>query len=405
MSADPAYAPLEIAALRVGTRPHALVRRLSRATLALFTSSLFGLLVLSLIYPHQSMAPSWAVVPVGLALMASVATAAGALLAQLACWIGPFARGRLSVREDGVWSSGLRSRFIARDDIAAAWVLREPAGASVELRLRNGDVFSAATATMDEATAVLDAAGVDPARRALRMPLGGAAANLGVGLAVLLHPPSAALGFLVISLFIAFVVAAVQLLAPPLVAVGSDGLSVGDGRRAWFVPFDEIGAVEYGRGDLTLRLRDGRVRRISTLGTREARREALFARITAGVEAARAPLDLSTRLTALDRNGRSVEEWRASLRQLAEARDGYRQTGLSRDEVEAALDDPRSGPDRRIGAAYALAAMDPGAASTRVRVVAETVAHEPVRIALERAAAGELDEEVVDAADEGRAKG
>jgi hypothetical protein len=37
--------------------------------------------------------------------------------------------------------------------------------------------------------------------------------------------------------------------------------------------------------------------------------------------------------------------------------------------------------------------------------VAETVAHEPVRIALERAAAGELDEDVVDAADEGRAKG
>ena len=324
--------------------------------------------------------------------------------------------------ETGVQATGLRSRFIPRDDIAAAWVLREPSGAIVELRRRNGDVFSATTATMEEATAVLDAAGVDPARRALRMPLGGAAANLGVGLAASLpascvssmiaggiamafNPPSAAVGFLVIVLFTAFVLGAVGLLAPPVVAVGSDGLSVGEGRRAWFVTFDEIAAVESRRGDITLLLRDGRLRRISTLGTSEARREALHARITAGVEAARAPLDLSSRLGALDRNGRSAEEWREALRRLAAARDGYRQTGLTRDEVEAALEDPRSSPDRRIGAAYALAAMDPGAASTRVRVVAETVAHEPVRIALERAAAGELDEEVADAAEEGRGKG
>lgn len=422
MSADPAWPSLELAARRVGTRYHALVRHLTRATVALVTFSMSGLLVLSLIYPRQSAAPPWALIPVGLALMASVATAAAALLAQITCWIGPLARGRLSVGEAGVQATGLRSRFIPRDDIEAAWVLREPSGAIVELRRRNGDVFSATTATMEEATSVLDAAGVDPARRALRMPLGGAAANLGVGLAASLpascvssmigggiamafDPPSAAVGFLVIVLFTAFVVGAVGLLAPPVVAVGSDGLSVGEGRRAWFVTFDEIAAVESRRGDITLLLRDGRFRRISTLGTGEARREALHARITAGVEAARAPLDLSARLGALDRNGRSAEEWREALRRLAAARDGYRQTGLTRDEVEAALEDPRSSPDRRIGAAYALAAMDPGAASTRVRVVAETVAHEPVRIALERAGAGELDEEVADAAEEGRERG
>ncbi len=88
MSADPAQPPLEIAARRVGTRHHALVRHLTRATVALVTFSMSGLLVLSLIYPRQSMAPPWALIPVGLALIASVATAAAALLAQIACVAG-----------------------------------------------------------------------------------------------------------------------------------------------------------------------------------------------------------------------------------------------------------------------------------------------------------------------------
>ena len=421
MSTDPAVPALEVAARRVGTRPHALVRSLTRATLALVTTGLSALTVLSLIYPQQSMAPRWAVVPVGLALMASVATAAAALAAQLACWIGPLARGRLAVTPAGVAVTGLRDRFIARDDIDAAWILHEPQSAQIELRLRNGDVFNATT-TPEAATAVLDAAGVDAARRALRMPLGSAAATLGLtlgaslpasclaavlgdGLGVALHIPSAVVGFLIIGLFAAFVLAAVLSLAPPAVAVGSDGLSVGEGRRAWFVTFDEVVAATHGPGAITLHLRDGRLRRISTLGTSEARRAALHARIATGLEAARAPLDLSARLAALDRNGLSAADWGASLRRLADARDGYRQTKLSRDEVQSALEDPRSSPERRIGAAFTLAAMDAGLAGTRVRVVAETVAHEPVRIALEQAAAGELDEAVLDAAREGQERG
>ncbi len=421
MRVDWASIPLVLPAQKVGTRLHALVRRLTAATFAVAGGSLSLLFVLTWLYPISSDAPAWATISAGLGIMAAVALAAAALLAQGMCWIGPLGRGQLTVGPEGVLARGLRTQWIPRADIDAAWILREGDRCQVELRLKNGDVFSAVT-TPEEATAVLDAVGVDASRRALRMPLGSVATNLGIGLAAafpascvsamlggatvgVIPMPSAALGFLIIALFVALIVGAVRFVAPPTVAVGSDGLAVGTGRGAWFAAFDTIRAVEVRRADLTLHLHDGRLRRISTLGTQEARRRALYERIVAGLAAAQAPRDLSARLGALDRNGRTVEAWRAALTELAAARDGYRQTGLTREEVRAALEDPRSTPERRIGATFVLAAMDAPLAGSRVRIVAETVAHEPVRRALEQAAAGEMDEDVLDAVQAAQTRG
>ncbi len=369
-------------------------------------------MIVAWIYPSQSHTPPVVSLGLGVAFFATVATTLAALVAQLACWIGPRSHAALSVDASGVRTA---SRLIPVASVESAWTLREPDGARVELHLDNGDVFGASVDTPEAAAAVLDAAGVDPSRRAMRMPLGGAAARIGLAfvtaipvacsssvvavvIAEALHLHSEALGFLLFTLFTVALAGAVRLLAPPVVSVGRDGLSVRGGYNAWFVPFDQIRHVVYGRNEVTLLLRDGRSRRIATYGATPARREALSARIAAGVEEARAPLDLSARLTMLDRNGRSVEEWRAALAGLAEDATEPRQTGLTRDEVQAALDDPHTSPERRIGAAYALAAMDPDEGVTRVRVVAETVAHEPVRVALEQAADGTLDEASLDAA-------
>lgn len=415
MSED-AAPPLVVEARRVGTRPHAWVRRLSRSTVALLTTTFAAMIVLSWIYPTESQMPLALSIGLGVAFLTAMATAAAALIAQLACWIGPRSHAALALDASGVRTS---SRLIPAASIESAWTLREPDGARVELQLDNGDVFGATVDTPEAAAAVLDAAGVDPSRRALRMPLGGAAARIGLGLvaaipaacassavalavAGVLNLPSAALGFLIFTLFTVALAAAVRFFAPPVVSVGRDGLSVRGGYSSWFVSFGEIGQVVYGRNEVTLLLRDGRSRRIATYGATPARREALYARIAASVEASGAPLELSVRLAALDRNGRPVEEWRAALAGLAVARDGYRQTGLTRDEVQGALDDPNTSPERRIGAAYALAAMDPHEGVTRVRVVAETVAHEPVRVALEKAAEGELDEASLEAASKER---
>lgn len=416
---DPDAAPVTLDCRRVGVLPHALVRRLTLATAALATAGFAVLFALSLAYPSEALAPAWGTLTAGFALLASLGTGAGALLAQIACWIGPLARGRVTAGPADVRVASWRTREVPRAAIDAAWVLREPDGARAELRLRNGDVLSASVGSEEAAHALLDAAGLDPSRRALRMPLGGALTSLGLGaaaslpaslvaaitagvLGTLLHLPSAAIGLLMFMLVTALVVGAVRLFAPPLVSVGHDGLSVEGARGAWFVRFDEVTDVAQAPAAISLRLRDGSTRSIATIGTGAARREALVARVAAGVaagvEAAREPLDLSVRLTVLDRNGRSNEEWLAGLRALADAKDDYRSAGLTRDEVLGALADERSTPQRRIGAAYALSAMDPAQAGARVRVVAETVAQEPVRVALERAAAGEVDAEAIDAA-------
>ena len=51
-----------------------------------------------------------------------------------------------------------------------------------------------------------------------------------------------------------------------------------------------------------------------------------------------------------------------------------------------------------IAAAYVLARIDRPQTAERVRVAVDAVAHEPVRVALQQAAAGELDEVAIDEA-------
>jgi hypothetical protein len=146
---------------------------------------------------------------------------------------------------------------------------------------------------------------------------------------------------------------------------------------------------------LTLSLRGGGARDLSLVGTPRARRDALCARITAAHAEAHAHRDLPARLATLDRLGRTVEAWREALREIPAGRVDYRQTGLSRDELLAALSDPHAPEDRRIAAAFVLSSLDPAEAAARVRVAVETLAHDPVRIALTRASEGTLDESLL----------
>ncbi len=292
--------------------------------------------------------------------------------------LSPLTGGNVSIAATGAWLyRAWGSRFVPREKIEAGWALRDGAGMRIELQLRNGDVLSAAVATPREAAAALDAAGVDPAHRALKMQLGSALVSLGIVAATMvpatcvasmiavaaemaLHLASVVTGFLIFTLVAVSVPVALRLFAPPLVVVGSDGVSVRAGRDPWFVTFEQVERVILRATDLLLVLRDGSSREITTLGTSASRREALYERIAAGVADAHSPRDLSARLTALDRNGRTVEAWREALSGLASARDDYRRAVLSRDEICAALEDPHASPERRIGAAYAPAAADKG---------------------------------------------
>jgi hypothetical protein len=164
-------------------------------------------------------------------------------------------------------------------------------------------------------------------------------------------------------------------------AVGLDGVTVGGrfGRR--FYPWSEVAEVDEAYGELRLRLRTGRVRGVwcnPEDGTVlpalvAAAREALAAHQGAAADAAAAAL--------LDRNGRSIAEWRAAMGGLLHRPNDYRSAPVDRDRVRALLADPSTPVERRIGAALALA-HDAEDGRTRVRVAAEVVADPSARAAL-----------------------
>ncbi len=413
MDAPTDVAPLALHGRRIGERPQGIARALSRATMA----SMVGAFALSFAVTalFSSLVP-WVEMLLGLMYLATMGVAALAAVAQLWCWITPKSTGSLAVDARGVHvARALGRRDIARDRVEAGWLVHDAEGAEVELRLRNGDELSVSVASPEEAEAVLDAVGVDPSKRALSMQMGGPELNVALAMGSLVPGscvasliavtlggivalPSASMGFLIFTLAALSVPLSLRAFGPPRVQVGRDGVSVRRGFRAWFASFEEISHVSMRGYSLVLHLRDGSERVISGFGTRASRRQALGDRIAAGVLEAHAPRDLSARLTALDRNGRTIEEWRAALREVLTEREAYRSTGLTRDEVVAALEDPHATPDRRIGAAYALSFADKEQAGQRVRVAVETIAHEPVRVALTRAADGALDEESVTAA-------
>ncbi len=385
--------------------------------IASFAASLLA----SLVYPVWADMPRGLNLALGFSYLGIVGLYALSALTQLWCWVAPRTMATVEAEGDALTVQRRRRRRIPLGDIAAGWLLRTADRGEVELELRSGEVLSVEVRDPQEADALLDAANVAPHERALTMRLGSPLVDLGLAAAAFLpggcvaslvavtaeralHLPSVATGFTIFTLTALAVALSVAWLRPPAVRVGRDGVSVRGGRGAWFAPWAEVTRITRLPSSLTLSLRAGGPREISLTGTPRARQDALCARIAEAHAEAHAPRDLPGRLATLDRQGRTVEAWREALREIPAARDDYRQTGLSRDELLAALSDPRAPEERRIAAAFVLSALDPAEATARVRVAVETVAHDPVRVALTRASEGSLDEELLRQAAETRVR-
>lgn len=118
------------------------------------------------------------------------------------------------------------------------------------------------------------------------------------------------------------------------------------------------------------------------------------------IERAKAAHDRRTQvgLGLLARNGRPLDAWCAELRVLTAAQ-GYRSPAASPGELAAIAEDPRVPPDQRIGAVFSLAALPPDAPERmRVRLAIETTAHPALRVVLEQAVEGQIDEAALAAA-------
>jgi hypothetical protein len=112
---------------------------------------------------------------------------------------------------------------------------------------------------------------------------------------------------------------------------------------------------------------------------------------------AHANRDPAPELSALDRAGRPLSAWREALASLLEGTRAYREEPIDRRTLVRVLADVDVPAERRIAAAIALAPQG-GDTAERIREAAAASASEPLRVALERAADGTIDDETVDQA-------
>jgi hypothetical protein len=97
-------------------------------------------------------------------------------------------------------------------------------------------------------------------------------------------------------------------------------------------------------------------------------------------------------LAALARNGRPLEAWREALASLL-SQENYRHLAVSRDDLVAVLHDGTRSLEERAAAALAMVGNGQDArAVSQVRIAAESSANERVRIVLQEAAEGRVDE-------------
>ena len=168
-------------------------------------------------------------------------------------------------------------------------------------------------------------------------------------------------------------------LGPTEVLLGIDGLSVLSGRHPRFVPWREVRSARLVRFDIMLSLHSGEQLRIPVSTPDPGRDRALISEIRA--EIGRAPASLPATVTALQRGGRDLEQWREALRSLTARSAAYRGPAVDRDDLERALGARDFPTEQRVGAAIALAALsDDG--RTRVRIAAAASADLPLRDAL-----------------------
>jgi hypothetical protein len=195
------------------------------------------------------------------------------------------------------------------------------------------------------------------------------------------------------------VTAAQRVLRTPLISpvgcleTGLDGVRVSTVWRSRFIPYGTIRKVTGTRKRIVIETTSRRVRTSHVLDPRA------IAALVSRIEKRRAAAALAgaPALDVLDRQERPIWEWRAALDELALGDKVFRGAALPDDELHRILGSPGAPLEQRIGAALALRSRG-GDAQGRVRVAAEASVERRVRVALEAAAADEIDDRVIERA-------
>jgi hypothetical protein len=174
--------------------------------------------------------------------------------------------------------------------------------------------------------------------------------------------------------------------------IGADGILLHGVLGARFIPWTDVASISEltHRDVIELALRDGKTELLVTAPGGDD----LIDRLRAGKAASEATSTISP-FAALERGSRDRSEWMEHLRGLGRS-EGYRESRLQSDQLAEVVGDARARPEHRVAAAVVLAGQigepeDPS--RQRVRIAIDTCADPDLKVALERAAEGEIAEE------------
>lgn len=284
----------------------------------------------------------------------------------------------------------------------------------VVLELDDKTEYHIAVADRTHAEHVMTAAGVTVDRRALRVPIASPFGRRDGGgilgctaLTVAAIAAFATLGaqslYAIPSLIL--VALCVRLLQRGQAIIGTDGILLT--RALWgrkFIPYDDINALNPRYRRLELTTHGGERHYIAAhwadpfmpeVTERDDRwaNKALHYRIVQA--AARRQLGgEGISLEQLERQGRHLAAWHEALRRIGTAVGGYRDPAVMTQSLAAVVEDPAEHPERRVGAALALAESGPEARH-RISLAADACADPSLARALKAAAGQRIDEEAL----------
>ena len=320
---------------------------------------------------------------------------------------------------------------IARRSLTDGWIESFKGEHRVALRKKGGDVVWIRVAGHEAGVALLEALGLGADRHLLRVPLVSRyferfshtardliAFALCIPLLILggmtiaaAHAPGLALG-LAVAGWLACAYKVLQWVTPRRAVIGVDGVTIRGLGTQRFVPFDSVRRAKADERGVQLELTSGEEVLLSTAPnpgrprldpTPNPTGQALWDRMRQAVEAGRLGTDDDSRFAILDRAGRSLEAWRAELAALGAGKASnatYRNAALDRDELLRVVRDGSAPAERRIGAALAIGASGEASFRKDLRIAVDTCSNERLRIALTKAAEGQVDEDEVAAAAE-----
>lgn len=311
--------------------------------------------------------------------------------------------------------------------LRGGWTEWTSVGHAAVLSFADGRVVAVERPSEEEATALLAAAGAAAESRAVRMrsyreDAGGRKIagfflaffallfvplvlaipiNLVVALLTWSAPPfQMALGFLVGNVPLAVLCGWLwSKVRPTWIQIGTDGVLLHGAFRDRFVPHAKIKRAVHTKGGVAgayhfvrIDLEDGRSHRIPAANEGEA------ATLIHRLEAARSVAGTQDRARLLEiiaRDGRPLPEWKRALATVM-ARAGYRTAGHDLEEMMRIVEDPAAPREQRIAAALAARPHGGDDAARRIRVAAGACAEPKLRVALESASSGEIDDALLE---------